>query len=285
MRRSPPVDVRARPSPPQRRCDANAAIAKADALDRKFGQGNPIAARGLAKLEAKSITDRQEPEGAQERQAGLDDAGGEAADDPRRVRRERERRLHRVVRADRVRRDRLQARRGAERTAAQQHPRTPPTTTSRTTTRCGSPDFSSEHFNKMLFTDEGITERVRTDLTGPDGKPGFDISGYTMKAMYEEMSRGAYTVHRLGDPVDHRAPLRGLLRREPLLPERGGRLRGRRDPGHAGPPRQPARPGPAARSTPWRRSRTRSPTSPGPTTTSRTRATVTTTATCSSPTA
>ncbi|GAA1793169.1 immune inhibitor A domain-containing protein [Agromyces lapidis] len=56
------------------------------------------------------------------------------------------------------------------------------------------PDFSSEHFNKMLFTDEGITERVRTDLTGPDGKPGFDISGYTMKSMYEEMSRGAYTV-------------------------------------------------------------------------------------------
>ncbi|MEJ1089803.1 immune inhibitor A domain-containing protein [Microbacterium sp. Mu-80] len=56
------------------------------------------------------------------------------------------------------------------------------------------PDFSSEHFNKMLFTDEGITERVRTDLTGPDGEAGFDISGYTMKNMYEEMSRGAYTV-------------------------------------------------------------------------------------------
>jgi immune inhibitor A len=55
-------------------------------------------------------------------------------------------------------------------------------------------DFSSEHFDKMLFTDEGITERVRTDLTGPDGRPGIDISGFTMKNMYEEMSRGAYTV-------------------------------------------------------------------------------------------
>ncbi|WP_199539094.1 immune inhibitor A domain-containing protein [Desertihabitans brevis] len=55
-------------------------------------------------------------------------------------------------------------------------------------------DFSSEHYNTMLYTDEGITERVRTDLTGPDGQPGFDISGYTMKAMYEEMSKGAYTV-------------------------------------------------------------------------------------------
>ncbi|MGX5696169.1 immune inhibitor A domain-containing protein [Agromyces soli] len=56
------------------------------------------------------------------------------------------------------------------------------------------PDFSSEHYNKMLFSKEGITERVRTDLTGPDGKPGFDISGYTMKNMYEQMSQNAYTV-------------------------------------------------------------------------------------------
>jgi len=62
------------------------------------------------------------------------------------------------------------------------------------------PDFSSEHYNKMLFSDEGITERVRTDLTGPDGEPGFDISGYTMKNMYEEMSRGAYTVHGAATP-------------------------------------------------------------------------------------
>ncbi|MFK4762845.1 immune inhibitor A domain-containing protein [Microbacterium sp. ZW T5_45] len=56
------------------------------------------------------------------------------------------------------------------------------------------PDFSSEHYNKMLFSEDGITQRVRTDLTGPDGQPGFDISGYTMKNMYEEMSRGAYSL-------------------------------------------------------------------------------------------
>lgn len=55
-------------------------------------------------------------------------------------------------------------------------------------------DFSSEHFNEMLFSERGITERVRTDLRGPDGRRGFDISGYTMKNMYEEMSHGAYTV-------------------------------------------------------------------------------------------
>ncbi|WP_157009310.1 immune inhibitor A domain-containing protein [Agromyces laixinhei] len=56
------------------------------------------------------------------------------------------------------------------------------------------PDFSSEHFNKMLFSEEGITERVRKDLRGPDHRRGIDISGYTMKNMYEEMSHGAYTV-------------------------------------------------------------------------------------------
>ncbi len=56
------------------------------------------------------------------------------------------------------------------------------------------PDFSSEHYNKMLFSEKGITERVRKDLRGPDGRKGFDISGYTMKNMYEEMSHGAYTV-------------------------------------------------------------------------------------------
>jgi immune inhibitor A len=67
-------------------------------------------------------------------------------------------------------------------------------------------DFSPEFYDKMLFTDEGITERIRPDLTGPDGKPGFDISGYTMKNMYEEMSRGAYTVTGEATPwvkVDH----------------------------------------------------------------------------------
>ncbi|TDC97699.1 M6 family metalloprotease domain-containing protein [Nonomuraea deserti] len=56
-------------------------------------------------------------------------------------------------------------------------------------------DFSTEHFNKMLYTDQGITERVRPDLKDPrDGKPGIDISGFTMKKMYEEMSKGAYSV-------------------------------------------------------------------------------------------
>ncbi|MFI6978629.1 immune inhibitor A domain-containing protein [Embleya sp. NPDC050154] len=61
-------------------------------------------------------------------------------------------------------------------------------------------DFSPEHFNKMLYTKQGITDRMRLDLTGPDGKPGIDISGYTMKNMYEEMSGGKYTVSGTATP-------------------------------------------------------------------------------------
>ena len=37
-------------------------------------------------------------------------------------------------------------------------------------------------------------------FTGPDGQPGIDISGYTMKNMYEEMSKGAYTVNGSATP-------------------------------------------------------------------------------------
>ncbi|MFI1583259.1 immune inhibitor A domain-containing protein [Embleya sp. NPDC020630] len=61
-------------------------------------------------------------------------------------------------------------------------------------------DFSPEHFNKMLYTKQGITERMRKDLIGPDGKPGIDVSGYTMKNMYEEMSSGKYTVSGTATP-------------------------------------------------------------------------------------
>jgi immune inhibitor A len=57
------------------------------------------------------------------------------------------------------------------------------------------PDFTNAHYNDMLYSSKGITKRVRTDLKDPrDGRPGIDISGYTMKNMYEEMSKGAYTV-------------------------------------------------------------------------------------------
>jgi immune inhibitor A len=54
------------------------------------------------------------------------------------------------------------------------------------------PDFNVEHYTKLMFSEDGITDRVRTDLTGPDGLPGFDISGYTMRNYFLENSSGMY---------------------------------------------------------------------------------------------
>ena len=54
------------------------------------------------------------------------------------------------------------------------------------------PDFSPAHYDTLLYSTTGSTTRVRTDLTGPDGKPGIDTSGMTMRNMYREMSQGAY---------------------------------------------------------------------------------------------
>ncbi len=33
------------------------------------------------------------------------------------------------------------------------------------------PDFSPSHYNKLIYTRTGLTQRVRPDLTGPDGRP------------------------------------------------------------------------------------------------------------------
>lgn len=173
---------------------AETALEHAKAVDQKFAQGNPTAARQLAKIEAKAQKTGKSPKNLKQSKSTqeaklltilVEFGGTEDFSD-------------------------LQV----------------PTEFGATTCKPGSvqsgplhnnipdpasydlednnsmwvPDFSSEHFNKMLFSDEGLTERVRTDLTGPDGLPGFDISGYTMKNMYEEMSRGAYTVHGAATP-------------------------------------------------------------------------------------
>jgi immune inhibitor A len=60
-------------------------------------------------------------------------------------------------------------------------------------------DFNTDHYDSLLYSTEGITERVRPDLMGPDGAPGIDISGFTMKNMYLEMSKGAYDI--TGDTI------------------------------------------------------------------------------------
>ena len=175
--------------------DTDAAIAKADALDRKFGQGNPIAAQGLAKLESKSIQTGKSPKAIKQKQLKQAKGTQEA------------KLLTILVEFDDSANDDFSGTyvptefgatdcKPGEVQSGPLHNNIPNPADYdlEDNNSMWLEDFSSEHFNKMLFTDEGITERVRTDLTGPDGKPGFDISGYTMKAMYEEMSRGAYTV-------------------------------------------------------------------------------------------
>ena len=62
------------------------------------------------------------------------------------------------------------------------------------------PNFDVAHYENLMFSEEGITDRVRTDLTGPDGQPGFDISGYTMRNYYLENSSGMYDLS--GEVVD-----------------------------------------------------------------------------------
>jgi immune inhibitor A len=56
------------------------------------------------------------------------------------------------------------------------------------------PDFSPSHDNKLIYTTTGLTRRVRPDLTGPDGRPGVNLRGYTVRNHYREMSKGAYDI-------------------------------------------------------------------------------------------
>ncbi|HKH07663.1 MAG TPA: immune inhibitor A domain-containing protein, partial [Agromyces sp.] len=179
--------------------DASTAIEQAKAVDEKYAQGNPQAARGLAKLENQSIKTGESPKalkgakGTQEAKLltilvefdenAVDDFsdlqvpiefGFQAPDDQPGV---------------------TECKPGEPQSGPLHNGiQNPADYELEDNNSMWVPDFSSEHFNNLLFTDEGITDRVRADLTGPDGQPGIDISGYTMKSMYEEMSRGAYSV-------------------------------------------------------------------------------------------
>ena len=147
--------------------DASTAIEQAKSVDEKYSQGNPQAARGLAKLENQSIKTGKSPKtlkaakGTQEAklltilvefdESVTDDFSdlyvptefgattckpGEPQSGP----------LHNGI-------------------------QNPADYELEDNNSMWVPDFSSEHFNKMLFTDEGITDRVRTDLTGPTASP------------------------------------------------------------------------------------------------------------------
>ena len=126
---------------------------------------------------------------------------------------------------------------------------------------------------------------MRTDLTGPDGQPGIDISGYTMQNMYLEMSKGAYTVDGAATPwvkVPHSEAWYGATRC--FLNDNGEWVAGAIA-GHDRATRTTRSARPSSAIDAVDALAAADPASRGPTTTSRTRATSTATATSTSPTA
>lgn len=56
------------------------------------------------------------------------------------------------------------------------------------------PKFERDFYEKMVFSETGVTERLRPDLIDPeDGRPGIDISGHSMATYFREISGGRVT--------------------------------------------------------------------------------------------
>jgi immune inhibitor A len=172
-------------------------VEQAKVYDRKYAQGNPVTARELAKLEAKAIKTGQNPR--QIKQAkGTQTAKlltllvefNEAANDD----------FTNVMVPKTVFEDRTCVLGTVQNGPLHNNIPDPATLPHEDNNSMWVPDFSPGHYDKMLYTKEGITERVRPDLTGPDGKPGISLAGRTMHNMYLEMSKGAYTVDGQASP-------------------------------------------------------------------------------------
>ncbi|MFB6611325.1 immune inhibitor A domain-containing protein [Agromyces sp. NPDC056379] len=187
------------------------AIERAEAFDQKYSQGNPVAAKGLATLEASSMETGKSPRQLkQERDKGHKGNKGNHHKKPEYKEAEttQEAKLLTILvefnanANDDFSGTYVPTEFGSKECKpgdVQNGPvhnniPNPADYELEDNNSMWVPDFSSEHYNTMLFSEKGITERVRKDLRGPDGRRGIDISGSTMKNMYEEMSRGAYTV-------------------------------------------------------------------------------------------
>ncbi|KKK03065.1 immune inhibitor A domain-containing protein [Micromonospora sp. HK10] len=172
-------------------------VDKARAYDRKFAGGNPVAARELAKLEAKSIKTGKSPRKIKKAKSTqtaklltlLVEFNDKANDD-----------FTNVYVPKTVFEDRSCVLGTVQNGPKHNNIPNPASLPHKDNNSMWVPDFSPEHFDKMLYSKKGITERIRTDLKGPDGKPGIDISGRTMHNMYLEMSKGAYTVDGQASP-------------------------------------------------------------------------------------
>ncbi|MFC3503853.1 immune inhibitor A domain-containing protein [Micromonospora krabiensis] len=170
---------------------------EARAFDRKYARGNPVTAKQLAKIEAKSIRTKLNPRKIKQAPSTqtaklltlLVEFNDQANDDFTNVM------VPRTVFDDRT----------CVPGTVQNGPKhnnipNPATLGYEDNNSMWVPDFSPTHYDKMLYTKKGITERVRKDLKGPDGKKGIDLSGRTMHNMYLEMSKGAYTVDGQASP-------------------------------------------------------------------------------------
>ncbi|MET8355529.1 immune inhibitor A domain-containing protein [Micromonospora sp. NPDC005171] len=173
------------------------AAESARAFDRKHARGNPVTARQLAKDEAKSLKTGQNPRKFKKAPATqtaklltlLVEFNDKANDD-----------FTGVMVPKTVFEDRTcvpgTVQNGPKHNKIPDPARLP----HEDNNSMWVPDFSPQHYNKMLYSKKGITERVRTDLKGPDGKKGVDLSGRTMHNMYLEMSKNAYTVDGQASP-------------------------------------------------------------------------------------
>ncbi|SBT54011.1 immune inhibitor A domain-containing protein [Micromonospora narathiwatensis] len=169
----------------------------ARAYDRKFAGGNPATARELAKIEAKAIKTGQSPRKIKQAKSTqtaklltlLVEFNDEANDD-----------FTNVMVPKTVFDDRTCVPGTVQNGPTHNNITNPASLPHKDNNSMWVPDFSPEHYNKMLYTKQGITERVRKDLTGPDGKPGVSLAGRTMHNMYLEMSKGAYTVDGQASP-------------------------------------------------------------------------------------
>ncbi|MCW3818362.1 immune inhibitor A [Micromonospora sp. DR5-3] len=170
---------------------------EAKAYDRKYAGGNPVAARELAKLEAKAIKTGKSPRQIKQAKGTqtaklltlLVEFNDQANDD-----------FTNVMVPKTVFEDRSCVPGTVQNGPKHNNIADPASLPHEDNNSMWVPDFSPAHYDKMLYTKEGITERVRKDLTGPDGKPGISVAGRTMHNMYLEMSKGAYTVDGQASP-------------------------------------------------------------------------------------
>ncbi|GAA2714071.1 immune inhibitor A domain-containing protein [Micromonospora olivasterospora] len=170
---------------------------EARAYDRKYAGGNPVAARELAKLEAKAIKTKKSPKRIKQAPSTqtaklltlLVEFNDQANDD-----------FTNVMVPKTVFEDRTCVPGTVQNGPKHNNIANPATLPHEDNNSMWVPDFSPAHYDKMLYSKTGITERVRPDLTGPDGQPGISLAGRTMHNMYLEMSKGAYTVDGQASP-------------------------------------------------------------------------------------